>query len=155
MPAIGRREFGSRNFEFRTCHGLTKHTEKRSAAYHGVRKRTGKRPAATCHGEARSREAGSTKPRSGGIFIAWGVSPRNQMTHMDKPWRGDRLRLRREPQSSFSDCLSPLRGSIYLGPGVPGAHAPGYESVAPSALRGCIVITSNDPSLRQQSRLRR
>ena len=41
------------------------------------------------------------------------VTPGSGHHNIQKPPKGgDRLRLRREPQPSSSDCLSPLRGSI-------------------------------------------
>jgi hypothetical protein len=75
------------------------------------------------------------EPRSGDRFIAWGVSPRTGNAQPREPWRGDRLRSRREPRPSALECLSPLRGFFDFSTANPGADAPGYESVAPSELK--------------------
>ena len=76
------------------------------------------------------------EPRSGERSLAWGVSPRMRerqnetsrgaATEISRPW----LRFTRQP----SICR-PLRGlSKFSCAANPGAHAPGYEYVAPSEL---------------------
>jgi hypothetical protein len=86
-------------------------------------------PAATCHGVVRC-----TKPRSGGIFIAWGVSPRKTIGKNKEPRSGDRQSNKRSCGSRRNRDLSPLQGWSYWAVLPPGAHAPGYVSIAPSAL---------------------
>ena len=63
------------------------------------------------------------------------VAPGTRRHDTQKPPKGgDRLRLRREPQPSPTNCLSPLRGWLFFLHRVPGADAPGYESSAASRL---------------------
>jgi len=79
--------------------------------------------------------AGNRIPDAGcRMPVAGRRSPVADMNQENKPWRGDRFVLRREPQRTAATCLSPLRGLVILFHRDPGAHAPGYISVAASRL---------------------
>jgi len=74
------------------------------------------------------------QPRSGGILVAWGVSPRFTSRKGAEPRSGDRHLEDDGCGSRRNHDLSPLQGSRKKPFPVPGADAPGYESVAASRL---------------------
>ena len=54
------------------------------------------------------------KLRRSDRWLAWGVSPRFSMRFSRQPQRGDRLRLRREPQSSRPNICRPSGALFFL-----------------------------------------
>ena len=79
--------------------------------------------------------AGFDEPRSGDRLLAWGVSPRFRFAKNTKAaerrQKTKRRFLRLTPQAGI---CRPSGACLHLVDSLPGAHAPGYVSVAPSAL---------------------
>jgi len=69
------------------------------------------------------------------------VTPGCRVSHTTRkpPIGGDRLRLRHQPQLSFSDCLSPLRG---FGSGLNSPHWRRQDSGATVSAAGWVAITT-------------
>ena len=64
-------------------------------------------------------------------YLAWGASPRTGIPKMNEPRSGDR-----------QTRLSPVPGSTVLCTRSPGAHAPGYGSIAASRLEIHIILNT-------------
>ena len=82
------------------------------------------------------RRRSALEPRSGDRYLAWGVSPRFKSARK-RPSReaATDVRALMPAAHAAGENLSPLQGSpIFPNHPDPGAHAPGYECVAPSEL---------------------
>jgi hypothetical protein len=84
------------------------------------------------HSENRCISSGGRQPRSGDRLLAWGVSPRELAQKNRRARNG-----RQTPSSAAASRLDQIRNAL------PGAHAPGYVSVAPSALAPDEVSSPN------------